>query len=131
MAVQEAKVKLDMTVSPGVWLMPSNMIINTETVLGYNNKLLMATNDMKFGINDSINIKTKVVGIHHNMGDSKIKLPHQVTDSKDGVTPVKSVKPKKTSEKPTSKPIPSSKTHETNLTAITVGAAGLAWYMFR
>ena len=38
LAVQEAKVKLDLAISPGTWLMPSRMGINTESTVGYNNK---------------------------------------------------------------------------------------------
>ena len=39
LAVQEAKLRLDLAIAPGVWLMPSNMIVNTESVTGYNNKV--------------------------------------------------------------------------------------------
>ena len=39
LAVDEAKVRLDFVVAPGTWLMPSRMVINTESVVGYNNKL--------------------------------------------------------------------------------------------
>ena len=34
LAVQEAKVKLDLAVSPGTWLMPSRMVISTESTIG-------------------------------------------------------------------------------------------------
>ena len=63
-----------MAVAPGVWLMPSNMIINTESVIGYNNNLKIATEDMKFGVNNSINVETKNVGIPHSLGTSKVLL---------------------------------------------------------
>ena len=62
-SVQETKLRLDLAVAPGVWLMPSNLIINTESVVGYNNNLKIATEDMKFGENNSINVETKTVGI--------------------------------------------------------------------
>ena len=38
-SVQETKLRLDLAIAPGVWLMPSNMIVNTESVVGYNNKV--------------------------------------------------------------------------------------------
>ena len=38
LAVQESKVKLNMVISPSIWLMPSNLIINLTSVEGYNNK---------------------------------------------------------------------------------------------
>ena len=59
LSVQEAKLRLDLAVAPGVWLMPSNMIINTESVVGYNNKLMKATGDMKFGKNNSLKCRNK------------------------------------------------------------------------
>ena len=50
-AIQEAKLKLDFAIAPGLWLIPSNLILNTESVVGYNNNLKSATTNMKFGIN--------------------------------------------------------------------------------
>ena len=52
--VKEAKVKLDLAISPGTWLMPSRMVINTESTVGYNN-LKRATTDMKLGVNSNAN----------------------------------------------------------------------------
>ena len=72
--MQETKLRLDLAVAPGVWLMPSNMIINTESVVGYNNNLKIATEDMKFGVNNSINVETKNVGIPNSLGTSKVLL---------------------------------------------------------
>ena len=37
LAIDEAKVRLDFATSPGSWLMPSRMVINTESTIGYNN----------------------------------------------------------------------------------------------
>ena len=42
LAVDEAKVRLNLAVCPGAWLMPARMIINTESIVGYNNKLMQA-----------------------------------------------------------------------------------------
>ena len=55
LAVQEAKVKLDLAISPGTWLMPSRMVINTEGTVGYNNKLKRVTTSMKLGVNSDVN----------------------------------------------------------------------------
>ena len=77
--VQEAKVKLDLAISPGTWLMPSRMVINTESTVGYNNKLKHANSNMKLGVNSDVNADGTVdVGIRHNLGVSKVKLPHVV-----------------------------------------------------
>ena len=59
LAVDEAKVRLNMVVCPGAWLMPGDMEINTESTVGYNNKLKQATQGMKLGINNSVNKDTK------------------------------------------------------------------------
>ena len=55
LAVQEAKVKLDLAISPGTWLMPSRMVINRESTVGYNNKLNRVTPNMKLGVNSDVN----------------------------------------------------------------------------
>ena len=39
--------------------MPARMIINTESVIGYNNKLKQAAAGMKLGVNNGINLGTK------------------------------------------------------------------------
>ena len=76
LATQEAKLRLDLAIAPGVWLMLSNMIINTESVVGYNNKLMKATSDMTFGVNPNVNQEMKSVGVTHNLASSKVALPH-------------------------------------------------------
>ena len=59
LAVGEAKARLDFAVVPGCWLMPSRMILNTESTVGYNNKLKQATQRMKLGVNNDVNQRTK------------------------------------------------------------------------
>ena len=128
LAVQEAKLRLDLAIAPGIWLMPSNLVINTESIVGYNNKLQKADENMKFGVNVGVNEKSKSVGIKHNMGDSKVKLPHVV---------VKKVVPKEPLEVP--KPAgPKVETvsstedvHETNKSVYMIGAVALGWWLFR
>ena len=137
LAVQEAKVKLDLAVSPGTWLMPSRMVINTESTIGYNNRLKRVEPSMKLGVNTDVNSKSVPVGIKHNLGKSKVLLPHVVKQKvikKETPKPVASdsamtiaadTEPQPTPAKPdTTK-------HEINLAALTIIAGGLAWYMFR
>ena len=76
LAVQEAKVKLDLAISPGTWLMPSRMVINTESTIGYNNRLKRVNPSMKLGVNSDVNVLCKSVGIKHNLGKTKVDLPH-------------------------------------------------------
>ena len=52
LAIDEAKVRLDFAVALGTWLVPSRMIINTESTMGYNNQLKQATQGMKLGVNN-------------------------------------------------------------------------------
>ena len=59
LAVDEAKVRLNLAVCPGAWLMPARMIINTGSIVGYNNKLMQAKAGMKLGINNDVNLGTK------------------------------------------------------------------------
>ena len=63
LGVDEAKVRLNLAISPGTWLMPSNLLINTESTVGYNNQLRTATAEMKLEVNNSVNSDTKPVGI--------------------------------------------------------------------
>ena len=59
LAVDQAKVRLNLAVCPGAWLMPARMIINTESIVGYNNKPMQAKAGMKLGINNDVNLGTK------------------------------------------------------------------------
>ena len=59
LSVDEAKVRLNLAVCPGAWLMPARMVINTESIVGYNNKLKQAKAGMKLGINNDANVDTK------------------------------------------------------------------------
>ena len=131
LAVQEAKVKLDLAVSPGTWLMPSRMVINTESTIGYNNRLKRVEPTMRLGVNLDVNLKTVPVGVRHNLGESKVLLPHtSVVKEKVDVKKSEEVK----NETPLTKPKPDkpeSTKHEINLAVITIVVGGLAWFMFR
>ena len=54
-AIQDTNVVLNMAITPGLILAPSNMIILKNKVEGYNNVLTIATNAMKFGVNTKVN----------------------------------------------------------------------------
>ena len=124
LAVQEAKLRLDLAIAPGIWLMPSNLVINTESIVGYNNELQKATDGMQFGVNAGVNGKSKSVGIKHNLGESKVKLPHVANrvvlpQEKNSESVTIDVKDRKVD------------THETNKAAWMLGAAGLGWWLFK
>ena len=62
--ITETKVKLDMAISPNIFLLPSKMVIETgPAVVGYNNELQYATEYMKFGYNDDINTERLESGV--------------------------------------------------------------------
>ena len=73
LAVDQAKVRLNLAVCPGAWLMPARMIINTESIVGYDNKLKQAVAGIKLGVNNDVNAGTKKVGLQlMEGGPSKI-----------------------------------------------------------
>ena len=82
LAIESAKVRLDLAISPGLWLLPSKMVVNTESVVGYNNKLKKATFFMKIGVNSDLNIPVRRSPQKHNFGRGAIKLPHSGVERK-------------------------------------------------
>ena len=70
LAIKEEKVRLDLAISPGTWLMPSNLVINTQSTVGYNNNLKKATGNMKLGVNSDVNVALKNVGVRNMDGGS-------------------------------------------------------------
>ena len=69
--------RLDFAVARGVLLLPLHMIINTESVVGYNNNLTKATDDMKLGVNNQVNLGTKKSSLKLMAGGlSKVKQPN-------------------------------------------------------
>ena len=82
LAIESAKVRLDLAISPGTWLLPSKMVVNTESVVGYNNKLKKATSFMKIGVNSDLNIPVRRSVSKHNFGSGAVKLPHSRVERK-------------------------------------------------
>ena len=119
LAIESAKVRLDLAISPGLWLLPSKMVVNTESVVGYNNKLKKATSFMRIGVNSDLNIPVRGSAPKHNLGSLAVKLPHSGVETrvvKSG-TKEKQVPKSKTSEK--------SKTTETRDSETGEAAAGV------
>ena len=83
LAIESAKVRLDLAISPGTWLLPSKMVVNTESVVGYNNKLKKATSFMKIGINSDLNIPVRRSTQKHNFGRGAVKLPHSGVETQN------------------------------------------------
>ena len=148
LAIQSAKVRLDLAISPGLWLLPSKMVVNTESVVGYNNKLKKATSFMRIGVNSDLNIPVRRSAPKHNLGSRTVKLPHsgvetqetkekQVVKSNSGAgakhrtkeTQVPKSKTSETREASETKTVSTS--HDTNLNVLIIVAGGLAWFLFR
>ena len=85
LAIQSAKVRLDLAISPGLWLLPSKMVVNTESVVGYNNKLKKATTFMRIGVNSDLNIPVRRSALKHNLGSRAVKLPHSGVETQNSV----------------------------------------------
>ena len=151
LAIESAKVRLDLAISPGLWLLPSKMVVNTESVVGYNNKLKKATTFMRIGVNSDLNIPVRRSAPKHNLGSRAVKLPHSGVETQDsdresgeaaGATAelekaklrtketqvVKSEKSEKI-EKSEAKSVSTS--HENNLNVLIIVAGALAWFLFR
>ena len=107
-AIERTKMRLDFAIARGVLLMPSRMIINTESIVGYNNNLTRVTDDMKLGVNNHVNLETKKASLKPMAGGpSKINPPNshpsnpRVTDDmKLGVNNHVNLETKKASLKP-------------------------------
>ena len=113
------------------------MIINTESVIGYNNNLRRATDDMKLGVNNQVNLGMKKASLKLMAGGpSKVKPPnnHPANPIHKQATEAQGIAEKKpTQTKPTDTSTPaqaqtqSTKTepvdsHHVNKTLVVVGA---------
>ena len=138
LAIESAKVRLDLAISPGLWLLPSKMVVNTESVVGYNNKLKKATIFMKIGINSDLNIPVRRSTQKHNFGRGAVKLPHSGVERKHIEVGTSENKAKQAETKETqvvksetSETKTVSTSHENNLNVLIIIAGGLAWFLFR
>ena len=103
LAIESAKVRLDLAISPGLWLLPSKMVVNTESVVGYNNKLKKATGFMRIGVNSDLNIPVRRSTQKHNFGRGAVKLPHsgvetQNNNQENKVKETETAKPERSSD---------------------------------
>ena len=142
LTVDEAKVRLNLAVCPGASLMPARMIINTESIVGYNNKLMQAKAGMKLGVNNDVNLGTKKAALQlMDRGPSKINPPnshpsnpiHKAAMAAQSLRPNDEQTSEKTSNEETRNEQPlSEKTpqHEINKTAVIIGIMGVVALAF-
>ena len=138
LAIESAKVRLDLAISPGTWLLPSKMVVNTESVVGYNIKLKKATSFMEIGVHSDLNIPVRRSTPKHNFGTGAIKLPHSGVETQNNYQENKAktketrvVKSEKSEKSETSEAKTVSTSHENNLNVLIIVAGGLAWFLFR
>ena len=136
LAVDEAKVRLNLAVAPMAWLMPANMIINTASVVGYNNKLKQAVLGTKLGVNNTLNTDTKKSALQLMAGGpSKVNPPnnHPSNPIHKAVMAAQNPKPPKKvhfnlpmdQSKETFQETKKNDNHEINKTAVIVGAVAV------
>ncbi|KAK3725849.1 hypothetical protein QZH41_014069 [Actinostola sp. cb2023] len=130
--IYDARTRLDLATSPGLWLLPSSLLINADSAHDYNNALKRATPAMTFGINNINTESHKLLpkNVQPMVGTSKTKpTPSKPTSShptSSGRTPHPTSSggtPHPTSSGGTPQPT----AHEKNLAAVGLVAAGLGW----
>ena len=133
LAVDEAKVRLNLAVCPGAWLMPARMVINTGSVIGYNNQLKQAIPGMKLGVNDEVNKGTKKSGLKLMAGGpTKINPPNSHPSNPIHKQATQPEKNRPETEEQTPQPdepvkdVGGTETHENNKAAIVIVAVGVA-----
>ena len=131
LAVDEAKVRLNLAVCPGAWLMPVRMVINTGSVTGYNNQLKQTVPGMKLGVNDEVNKSTKKAVLKLMAGGpTKINPPNSHPSNpihKEATQPEEQTPqtPQPEEQKPDS-----TETHENKIAAVVIGAVGIAAFIY-
>ena len=139
-AIQATKVRLNLAVARGVLLLPARMIINTESIVGYNNNLRRSTDDMKLGVNNQVNQDTKKASLKlMEGGPSKVNPPNshpsnpihkQATEAQGIAKPTPAPPPTPTPKpaQPVTQPMPKPETvdtHHVNKAVVAVGALAL------
>ena len=138
LAADQAKVRLNLAVCPGTWLMPARMVINTGSIVGYNNALKQAKAGMKLGINNDVNLGTKKAALQlMDGGPSKINPPNSHPPNPIHKAAMAAQKPKlETPQKKTAAADEALETdkknpqHEINKTAVIVGVVGVVALLF-
>ena len=73
-SIQATNVVLNLAVVPNVILMPSNFVILSKKIKGYNNVLTTATEDMTFGVNKDVNYDDTSNNAHNSTNHDNSKL---------------------------------------------------------
>ena len=68
--IYEAKNRLHVALSSGTSLIPSNLLLDTQSTFGHHNSLKKESSDLKHRVNKSVNLEMKSVGVRNKNGDS-------------------------------------------------------------
>ena len=68
--IYEAKNRLHFALSSGTSLIPSNLLLDTQSTLGHHNSLKKESSDLKHRVNKSVNLEMKSVGVRNKNGAS-------------------------------------------------------------
>jgi len=99
-----------------------------SNIVGYNNKLQKATNEMRLGVN---NINNEIIPVvKHNLGPAKKNLLPS-PPSPPPPPPLTKTKKEKPIEKKVSKATTVSQKHEDNKATLIIILAGVAFYLFK
>ena len=131
LAVDEAKVRLNLALCPGAWLMPASMVINTGSVTGYNNQLKQAVLGMKLGVNDEVNKSTKKAALKLMAGGpTKINPPNSHPSNQIHKEAMQPEEQTPQTPLPEEQKTDSTETHENNKAAVVTGAVGIAAFIY-
>ena len=91
--LQYAMSKVDFVIGEGLYMMPSDMDLYIGTINGYNNKIVIASDNLKMGQNNDINDDIPVPQLESapvqqdDFDDTQDVLPPQQDDSQDKMEP--------------------------------------------
>ena len=126
LAVDKAKVRLDLAATPGAWLMPSHMAINTERTVAYNNKLRQATPNINLWFEQWRKQRDKKSGVTpHGGGPSKTNPPNNHPSNPIHKEAMKVKKESPTNPAPSLPPEKATTSHHINKAMLAVGAVFL------
>ena len=122
-AIENSRVELDFAVTPGVWLLPSNLEINITRRANYNNFLQKATTKMKLGVSEANTPPP-------SGGPTEANATPVVLPTEGDTPPVTPTGPSEEQNKKIAGPKPA-EIHNDKLATIAVVVAGAAWWAFR
>ena len=124
--------------------MPSRMVINTESIVGYNNMLVITDGTMKLSVNNNVNRDSHKSSLKHMAGGpSKINPPnsqpsnpiHKKATEAQGLVPTQTKATDTTTQRQTQTQVTDTATdsndaHHINKALVGIGALALVGFVF-